>query len=303
MDRLDCDRLFVAVVETGSFAAAARRLGISSGQASKLISRLEEMLNVQLLSRTTRALALTEAGRGYFEGIRGLLQEFDALDSAVRDASGSVSGRLRISAPITFGTAIAAPVLMDFAALHPEIEIDVSFSDRMVSLVDEGFDAAIRIGQPEESSLIVRKLCDARVILAAAPDYLERRGTPAHPADLASHDLIIDTNFRNAGQWRFRLPSGGTISQNVQGRLRFSNAEAAAAAAIRGFGIARLPSFVAGAALRDGTLKTVLAAFEDAPYGVHVFYPPQRHLARKVRALVDYLALAFQGQPEWDKGW
>lgn len=304
MDRLECDRMFIAVIDTGSFAAAAARLGTSTGQASKLVSRLETNLGVQLIMRTTRALSLSEAGRAYYERIKALVDEFDALDASVRNASGAPSGRLRITAPITFGTTQLAPVLIQFASAFPDIQLDVSFSDRIVNLVDEGFDAAIRIGQPTDSTLIVRKLCAARIVLVASPSYLDRCGAPEMPADLARHTCIIDTNFRDPLTWRLRhADDQQVVLTDVDGRIQFSNAEACVAAAQAGLGIARVPSFVAGARLRDGAIRTVLSDFEDEPRGLYAAYPPARHLALKVRVLVDFLARAFHGKPEWDEGW
>ncbi|WP_159993370.1 LysR family transcriptional regulator [Roseomonas sp. 18066] len=299
MERLDCDRMFIAVLETGSFAAAATRLGTSSGQASKLVARLEALLGVQLIKRTTRALAPTELGQAYYERLRPLLTEFEALDASLRQASGAPAGRLRLSVPISFGTAQLAPVLLDFAAAYPAIELDVHFSDRPVSLVDEGFDAAIRIGQPEDSSLIARRLCDIRVACAASPAYLAAHGTPATPADLAAHALIIDSNLRDPSHWRF----AGGINLAVAGRLRFSNAEACSRAAEAGFGIARLPSFVAGPAFRAGRLLPLLRDAEPLAFGLYALYPPARQLALKLRVLVDFLAKAFAATPPWDQGW
>lgn len=303
MERLECDRMFVAVLETGSFAAAARKLGTSSGQASKLISRLEADLGVQLVKRTTRALAATEVGLAYFERIRPLLDEFDALDAAVRDTSAAPGGRLRLSAPLTFGTRQLAPQLVAFAARFPEIQLDVSFSDRLVNLIDEGFDAALRIGHPADSSLIARKLCDIRFVTAAAPSYLARRGRPDEPAGLAAHDCIIDTNFPDPFAWRFQDVRGGQLSVPVRGRLRFSNADACLIAAESGAGIARLPSFLAGEHFRSGRLTPLFPAMEDVPRALYVLYPAGRHLAAKLRALVDFLAAAYKGGPAWDAGW
>jgi DNA-binding transcriptional LysR family regulator len=166
--------MFVTVMETGSFAAAATRLGTSSGQASKLVSRLEAELGVRLLNRTTRAVSATEAGRAYFERLRPLLEEFDNLDLAIRDRAQAPRGRLRLTAPLSFGTAELVPALNDFALRYPEIELDVSFSDRVVSLVDEGFDMAVRVGRAEDSSLIARRLCEVRIVLVGAEVYLAR---------------------------------------------------------------------------------------------------------------------------------
>ncbi len=296
--------MFVAVMETGSFAKAAARLGTSSGQASKLVSRLEEGLGARLLNRTTRALSPTEVGQAYFERIKLLLDDLDALDDSVKNRSGAATGKLRITAPMSFGTAQLAPALIDFAQLYPRIDLDVSFNDRVVSLVDEGFDAGVRIGNPANSSLITRKLCSARVVIAASPAYLAKHGDPATPHDLARHDCVLDTNFRDPLVWRFRDPSSREhFAINVSGRLRFSSAEACLAAAENDLGVARVPSFVAGPCFRTGRVVPVLRQFEDSPSGIHVIYPPGRHLALKVRVLVDFLSARFHGEPEWDKGW
>lgn len=304
MERLDCDRMFVAVLDIGSFAGAAARLGTSGGQASKLVSKLEADLGVQLIKRTTRALSPTEVGQAYYERIKPLLDEFDALDASVRNASGAPSGRLRLTAPLSFGSLRLAPVLIDFARAFPQIQLDVSFSDRVVNLVDEGFDAAVRIGKPDDSSLVVRKLCEVRIVLAASPAYLADRGEPARPDDLAGHDCIVDTNFRDPLNWSFSTPgTGETITLPVAGRLRFSNADVCLAAAEAGLGIARVPSFIAGPRFRDGGVVPILRDFEDRRMGIHALYPPARHLAAKVRVLVDFLAVQFRGKPDWEQGW
>ncbi len=305
MERLDCDRMFVAVLGAGSFAAAAERLGTSSGQASKLVSKLEADLGVQLIKRTTRALSATEVGQAYYERIKALLEDLDELDASVRHASGAPGGRLRLTAPISFGNMQLAPVLVDFARAFPQIQLDVSFSDRILNLVDEGFDAAIRImGQSDDSSLIARRLCDIRLVLAAAPAYLEARGEPVVPGDLAVHDCIIDSNFRDPLIWPFRsVKADEALSVPVTGRLRFASGEACIAAAVGGLGITRVPSFVAGQSFRAGAVRPVLAAFETEPVGLFALYPPTRHLALKVRVLVDFLTLCYRGGPGWDQGW
>lgn len=303
MDRLESDRMFVAVMETGSFTAAAGRLGTSSGQASKLVSRLESELGVRLLSRTTRAVSATEAGQAYFDRLRPLLEEFDNLDAAVRDASRAPRGRLRLTAPLTFGTIEIAPALNGFAASFPQIELDVSFSDRVVNLVDEGFDLAVRVGQPDDSSMIARKLCDVRIVVIGSPAYLEHRGEPQTPGDLSRFDCIIDTNFRDPDRWPFRDAGGDPVSVGVGGRIRYSNAEACLKAAEAGLGLACVPSFIAGEAVRTGRMRRVLHSFEADPYVVHALYPHSRHLAAKVRVLVDFLVERYRGTPAWEEGW
>jgi len=303
MDRLDCDRMFLAVYESGGFSRAAKRLETSAGQASKLVTRLENELGVQLFHRTTRALSPTEVGRAYYERLKGLIEEFDALDASVRSASGRAAGRIALTVPMSFGSAQLAPALVAFAEAYPEIQLEVSFSDRLANLVDEGFDAAVRIGDPQDSSLIARKLCPMRIVVCAATAYLAKRGFPAGPAALADHECIIDTNFRDPSVWRFRSPEGEPLRTPVQGRLRFSNPEACIAAAVAGLGVARVPSFIAGPRLAKGELTQVLGAFELQPSGLFVVYPPGRHRAARVRALVDFLSESFRGVPAWDQGW
>lgn len=298
MDRLDCDRMFVAVMETGSFATAARRLGTSSGQASKLVSRLEADLGVRLLNRTTRALSPTEVGQAYFDRLRGILDEFDSLDALVKSSSTSPRGRLKLTAPLTFGIVQLVPALNDFACAFPDIELDVSFTDRVVNLVDEGFDAAIRAGRPVDSSLVARKLCGMTIIPVASPDYLAKHGTPARPADLATHDCIIDTNFRDPLQWRFTTPQG-PVTVPLRPRLRYSNAEACLRAAEMGLGIANVPDFVAAASLAAGRSRPVLSGFAEDFGGIYALYPPGRHLAAKVRVLVDFLSDRYRNVTDW----
>lgn len=300
---MECDRAFVAVMETGSFVAAAARIGVSSGQASKLVARLETELGVRLLNRTTRAVSATEAGRSYYERIRALLDEFDDLDLAVRNISQSPRGRLRITAPLTFGTMELARALAEFATAYPEIDLDVSFSDRLVSLVDEGFDLAVRVGRNPDSSLVARKLCQSRIVLVGAPAYLDARGEPQRPSDLAGHDCVIDANFREPNRWTFQGDDGAPAPVPVVGRIRFSNAEACLRAAEAGLGLAYLPSFVAGPSVASGRVRRVLTRHEAPPLAVLALYPHSRHLAAKVRALVDFLAERYRGAPAWEADW
>jgi DNA-binding transcriptional LysR family regulator len=302
MDRLTCDRMFAAVMEHGSFTAAADKLNTTSGQASKLVSRLETALGVRLLNRTTRAVSATEAGQAYFDRLRPLLDEFDSLDAAVSDVAQTPRGRLRLTAPVTFGGLQLTPILSEFARRWSDIELDVSFTDRMVNLVDEGFDMAVRVGRPSDSSMIARKLCDVRILTVAAPDWLERHGAPQTPQDVTGLSCIIDTNFRDPMRWQFQR-DGQQISVPVTGRLRFSNAEACLSAAEAGLGLACVPSFVAADDLRAGRVKPVLQEYEAQSLGLYILYPHNRHLAAKVRVLVDFLADHYRGTPPWDMGW
>lgn len=304
VDRISLDRLFVSVLETGSFVAASERMGVSSGQASKMLSRLETDLGVQLIKRTTRALSPTEIGQVYYERIKVLLEQRDELDASIRNTSGAPSGRLRITAPMSFGSVQLMPALLDFAQHYPSLKCDVSFSDHLADLVEDGFDLAVRIGQLSDSSLIARRLCEARIVMVASPAYLEAHGMPTAPEDLSQHECIIDTNFRNPHSWPFRHPvSGQSVTIPVTGRITLSNGEACLMAAERGLGIALLPSFIAGPKLREGRLVPLLRDAQPPPLGIHALYPPARHLALKVRVLSDFLADYFRGKPEWDEGW
>lgn len=301
MQRLDCDRMFIAVMESGSFTAAAQRLGTSHGQASKLISKLEQELGVQLFRRSTRSLTPTDVGSAYYQRVRPLIADYDALNDSVRNIAGSPSGVLRISAPVTFGSCQLTEHLVEFARLYGDIELDVNFNDRLVSVVDEGFDLALRIGHLEDSNLIARKLCDIRVITLASEGYLAAHGVPEHWSQLAQHNCIVDTNFREPGQWCYRDAQGNPHTQTVRARMRFSNAEVCLQAACADLGITRLPTFVASRAVKEGLVRPLLQTYEAAPLGLFAVYSPAKYLAARSRVLIDFLITAFAGEPRWDR--
>lgn len=302
MDRLDEIRAFTAVAEARSFTQGARKLDVSPAQVSKLVARLENRLGARLLNRTTRDVSLTDTGQAYLEQARELLDGFDALETSVRDQSGGPSGTLKVSAPVSFGKGQLTPALLDFARSCPSVMLDVSFSDRMVNLVEEGFDVAVRIGELADSSLVARRLAAVRMVTCAAPDYLARAGTPKNLTDLAAHETIIDTNARDPAVWRFGF-DGETAEVRVHGRLRLNGAEPCVAAAVAGFGIVRTPAFAAAEDLRAGRLVPLLCHFEPQLIHVYAVYPHARHLAAKVRAFVDFLAGRYAGEPEWHLGW
>jgi DNA-binding transcriptional LysR family regulator len=301
MDRLDEIAAFAAVADARSFTQAAKRLGVSGAQVSKLVARLEDRLGARLLNRTTRDVSLTDTGRAYLERARALLEDFEALEGSVRDETGP-QGLLRISAPVAFGAKQLDPALLDFAQAYPQVSLEVSYADRMVNLVDEGFDVGVRIGQLSDSSLIARKLAPVRMVTCASPAYLQAHGTPQTPAELQSHETIIDLNAREPFVWGFG-EGGECMETRVHGRLRFASAEACLEAAERGFGVARAPDFVAAERLRDGRLSTLLCNYEPEVVHVHAVYPHARHLAAKVRVFVDFLAKRFAGEPVWRQGW
>lgn len=301
MDRIDEIRAFVAVADSRSFTQGARKLGVSGAQISKLVARLENNLGARLLNRTTRDVSLTDTGRAYLEGARELLAGFEALEDSVRDQKGP-GGLLKVSAPVSFGKGQLTPALLDFATACPAVSLDVSFTDRMVNLVEEGFDVGIRIGHLSDSTLIARRLAVVRMVTCASPAYLTKRGTPTSPSQLGGHDAILDSNVREPSVWRF---GGGAARQEVRvaGRLRFNGAEACVAAAVEGFGITRSPAFAAADDLRAGLLVPILCEVEPEPIHLHAVYPHARHLAAKVRAFVDFLAGRYAGEPAWHQGW
>ena len=289
MDRLAPERMFLMVVETGSFARAAERLGTGSGQASKLVQRLEAELGVKLLNRTTRALALTEAGQLYADRLRPLLDGLDDATADLQQAARAPRGRLRLTAPLSFGTIRLAPVLAEFAKAYPEIALEVQFTDRITNLVEEGFDAAIRIGPASDSILKSRLLGQARIVVLASPSYLDAHGWPQTPQDLTRHQAVIDLNLREPRSWPF---AGERVL--VQGRLAFSNATACLAAVEAGLGVTRIPEFVATQSLAAGRVVHLLAAFEPPLLGIHLLYPADRRVTAKLRALIDFMVRALK---------
>lgn len=301
MDRLDEIRAFVAVADALSFTQGARKLNVSGAQISKLVARLENRLAQRLLNRTTRDVSLTDTGQAYLERARELMEGFAALETSVKDQTGP-SGLLKVSAPVSFGKGQLTPTLLAFASSCPEVALDVSFSDRLVNLVEEGFDVGIRIGRLTDSSLVARRLAAVRMVTCASPDYLARQGAPANLGDLTGHVAILDTNTRDPTLWRFG-PKTDPKEVRVQGRLRFNSAEACVAAAVAGFGVVRAPAFAAADALRAGQLRPLLCSLEPEPIHVHAVYPHARHLAAKVRAFVDFLITRYAGEPDWHQGW
>ena len=293
MDRIDEFRIFVTVADLRGFAQAGRRLGISPAQVSKLIARLEDRLNSRLFNRTTRNVSLTDVGRALHARARVLVEEYDQLERSAQETA-KPRGLLKLSAPISFGQQLG-PILLDFASTYPDVALEVSFTDRLVNLVDEGFDAAVRISTLADSSLIARKLANVQGATIAAPQYLAKRGTPRVPDDLRAHEAILDLNMADPHTWVFGTGSK-RLDVRVSGRLRFGNPHISLAAARAGFGIARVPDFVAENNLKNDELVRLLEKYEPAaPVGMYVVYPHARHLASKVRVFVDFLVERYAG--------
>ncbi|WP_251976788.1 LysR family transcriptional regulator [Salinicola avicenniae] len=298
MDRLQAMQVFRAVVEAGSFAGGARRLGVSNAMVSKQVSRLEETLGVRLLVRSTRQLQLTAEGERYLTTAARLMDELQALEAELGEQRGNVRGRLRIAAPVDFGVQALMPALQAFEARHPAVTFDLVLEDRRVDLLAEEFDLAVRIGQLEDSSLIARPLMRMPMHLYAAPDYLRRHGTPTHPRELRDHRCLHYTLSRHGTYWPFKV-DGEVYRVKLEPALSCNNGRALVEAAVLGMGLVLKPAFLGDAAEREGRLVRLLSAFEMPPLEVHLLYTDREYMPARLRALVDELRDHFQaGQPD-----
>ncbi|MFA6232047.1 MAG: LysR family transcriptional regulator [Rhodanobacter sp.] len=294
MNQLEDMRLFIATLDQGSFTAAAERLGLSKQFVSKRVGALEAQLGVRLLVRTTRRLRATELGLAYGEQARAIVQQVDDLEQTITGTSRSPRGRLRISAPMSFGTMHLSPLLPTFLVEYPEVSVELELSDRMVDLLGEGFDVAVRIGVLADSSLIARSIAPMQLVLCCSPAYLQARQAPTTLADLATHDCLLYGHGPRV-EWTF----GGTAQKSllVSGRYRANNGELLRDAALQGLGIAQLPTFIVAPALARGDLVTVLDAFRPATSSVHAVYPQHRQSSLLVRLFVEFFQRNFADAP------
>ncbi len=300
MNYLENMRCFVSVVEAGSISAAAERLNVAKSMVSRRLKELEQHLGVQLMTRTTRSQSLTETGQAYLERCRRILADVDELDSSVASQQASLSGQLKIAAPLTFGVHHLTPAINEFIAQHPEIEFDINFNDRRVDLVQDGFDLAIRIGELNDSTMVARRIAPIRRAVCANRDYLERYGEPTHPNDLRQHRVLHYSNLPHAS-WRYRMPNGSQGSVNVPTKILANNGDFIRCAAIAGHGIVLLPTFVIHDALRDGSLIPILTHYEWPELTMYAIYPQTRHLSIRVRSFIDFLIDRFCEVPCWDR--
>ena len=293
MDSLTDVAVFVRVVACNSFTRAADELELSRAVVSKYVARLEERLGVRLLNRTTRRLALTEAGAELFEASRGALERIDEAEERVARLQREPQGRLKVNAPMSFGILQLSRVLPDFLARHPRIHVDLVMDDRLVDFLADGFDVGIRIAELPDSSLVAKKVAPCPVVACAAPAYLAEQGEPATPEDLATQECILYRYSAGANVWRFTAAGGRDIAVAVSGRLRMNNGIAMKEAALRGFGIILLPTFYVEQELRDGTLRRVLPHYRVPDLGMYAVYPQRSFVPPKVRAFVEFLSRSF----------
>lgn len=302
MDRFEQLQTFVRVVDSGSLSAAAERLGVAKSAVSRRLTELEARLGVQLLNRTTRRINLTDSGRQYYQRCLRILADLEDSEQQISSVHTELRGTIRIAAPLSFGILHLSPVLNDFLKDHAELNLDLDLDDRLVNLMDEGVDLAIRIGRLDDSSLVARRLAPARLVLCASPDYLASHGEPSHPGELARHQGLSYSNISENQQWHFNQPDGAPFSVQVPHRMRANNGDVLLQAAIDGLGVLATTSFIAYQAIRQGLLKPILRDYQLDAVGVYAIYPAQRHLPRRVRVLIDYLVSRFGESPYWDEG-
>ena len=296
MDRLQSMAAFLAVVDTGGFASAARRLQVSPSVVTRAVTELEGRLGVRLLTRTTRFVRVTEAGTGYADNCRRILADIEEADGAAAGAHAAPRGLLTLTAPVNFGRMHVLPIVHDYLARFPEVDASCWFVDRVVNLVDEGVDVAVRIGELPDSSLQAVRVGRVRQVLCASPGYLDRQGTPGRPEELQQHTIVAAIGVTAMPEWRF-FEGDKPLLVRLQPRLMSTTNEAAATSAAAGQGITRLPLYHVAQAVREGSLRLLLEEFERPALPIHVVHREGRHATRKVRAFIDMAVETLRQNP------
>ena len=300
MDKLDAMSAFARVVSAGSYAEAARRMGLTRSAVSKAVTELEQLLGVRLLDRTTRRVTATEVGKAYYERVVGILSDVETTESAVSRLHDEPKGLLKINAPMSFGTLYLGPAIAEFMVAYDELRIELVLNDRFIDPIEEGVDITVRIGALPDSSLIARKLAPARRVLVASPAYLKSHGTPRTPDDLVHHHAL--SFGHSQASHRFELTHQTKIlSVPVTPRMCSNNGDVLRAAALHGNGIALLPTFLIGSDIATKKLAIVLPEYGPTGLDVYALYAPNRYLAAKTRVFIDFLAKRLGPRPRWDR--
>ncbi len=302
MDKFADLEAFTAVVESGTFSAAGERLGIAKSVVSRRISLLEGRLGSRLMNRTTRRLALTDAGRHFYQRAVQILADLDDAEQSITQETAELRGSIKLAAPLSFGLLHLSKAIADFLGEHPAIELNLDLNDRNINLVEDGFDMAVRIGELKDSTLVARRLGTVRHVNCASPAYLQQHGEPAHPDELHQHIGLQYSNVTYKQQWCYVTPEGKTVYGQPQIRIRSNNGDALAAAAVAGLGIVGGPTFILGRYIKEDSLKVLLKDYRRPASGIHAVYPPGRLIPKRVRVLSDFLASRFGDQPYWDEG-
>ena len=299
MDRLKALEIFIKVAETGGFAKAARALSMSPPSVTRVVSALEDHLGTALFVRTTRSVGLTEAGRGFLQDATRIVADLEEAEEAAIGAHIEPRGALRITAPVLFGGMFVTPILGDFLDRHRHVTAEAVFVDRIVNMIDEGHDIAIRIGDLADSSLIATRVGTVRLMVFAAPEYLARHGTPSHPDDLTAHKLILPLPLGASTNWHFR-DSDKTVTVRPSTRFRINTNDAVRDQVARGWGLSRLRSYQIAPLLADGSVVPVLKEFEPPPQPIHVIHQEGRLTSSKVRTFVDFIVDRLRNDPAID---
>ncbi len=299
MNKLVSLKVFCRVVEAGSFAQCGRDLGLSSAMVTKHIAALEAELGVRLLNRTTRKVSATEAGIQYFERSLQIIADLEEADASVTQLGTTPTGKLNISAPLDFGTTHLLPAISAYLLRYPEVSVNIDFSDRKVSLVEDGFDVAVRLGNLSDSTLVARKLNTTKMFVCAAPDYLIRHSTIGEPADLTQHNCLQYAYYGNPLEWVFQSKSESQRIK-VHGSVFTNNGRALCEMACDGLGVVLQPEFIVSEHLKSGRLVRILDGFNIDEIGLYAIYPHRRFLSAKVRSFVNFLAEYFSGNSPWE---
>lgn len=294
---LEALALFAKVAEAGAFAKAARDLGVSKATMSKAVTRLETRLGTRLFHRSSRQLALTDAGRSVLSGARDMLVAGEAAEAQALDAAAAPRGLVKLAAPMSFGLAYVTPALPAFLAAFPDVTVDLDLSDALVDLVGGGYDVALRIGALADSALVARRLCDVQLLVVAAPAYVKAHGAPEHPRELAEHQCLTYALSPTPEIWRFTGADGEEVSVRPKSRMRANNADAISYAAREGLGIAVQPDFICADDVAAGRLVSVMPGWSAARIGLHLVTPPGGHRPARVTALIAFLAARFAVAP------
>lgn len=301
MDRFEDMRVFVRVVEAGGISRAADQLNIAKSAVSRRIGDMEHRLGAQLFNRTTRKITLTETGTAFYERSRTILDDLEEAEQAVAEGQGAVKGLLKITMPLAFGQLHMRDVILEFRERWPEVTFDIDMNDRRVDIVEEGFDLAIRIGKLDDSAMLARRLAPARGMTLASPGFIEEYGMPDHPDALAHMPCLTYRNLKDPSRWTFCREDKSEFTVRVQESMSVSDGIFVKMAAIKGVGIARLPSFLCWDAVHAGDLVPILDKWNTHVGEIHAVYPPTRRLSRRVRVFVDFLAEKFGDAPYWER--
>jgi DNA-binding transcriptional LysR family regulator len=299
MDKLEAMDAFAKVVAAGSYAEAARRLGLTRSAVSKAVMELEQILGARLLDRTTRRVTPTEAGLAYYERVASILADVEETELQISRLHEEPRGVLKVNAPMSFGILYLGDAIAEFMARYPELRLELVLNDRFIDPLEEGVDVTIRIGSLSDSSLIARRLAPARRALVAAPAYLAHHGTPETPADLINHRCLAYGHMAAVHRWQL-LQEGQVVNVQISAALCSNNGEVLRAAALAGNGIANLPTFLVGPDIAAGQLVPVLTATPPTELGIFALYAPNRYLAAKTRVFIDFLVSRFGEKPAWD---